>query len=141
MGWKQWQSHYTTEVAICQKVDASNGNRLASHHSHRFDLPDLVGISMKLEIIVPFLIAIAAVLAIYREWTGLKATVRSQEERLAKLEESSRLRLPYKSYEEMLDLMAAVEIAEQDLKFKSNILDNIRGHAENAMKVGTKNGK
>ncbi len=77
---------------------------------------------MKLDILLTIIIGFVTLFSIYRQWTRLEDKVRSQGERIVKLEQASRMRLPYKSYEELLDLMAAVEVIEQDLRFKASRL-------------------
>lgn len=45
--------------------------------------------------------------------------------------------MPYRSLEHLLDLMAAIDVAEREVHIESTLLQNIRGHAEEAMHVGT----
>jgi len=55
---------------------------------------------MKLDILLTIIIGFVTLFSIYRQWTRLEDKVRSQGERIVKLEQASRMRLPYKSYAE-----------------------------------------
>lgn len=49
---------------------------------------------MKSDILASLIIAALILYLVYRDWSTLKATVHAQGERLEKLEQASRLRLP-----------------------------------------------
>ena len=61
--------------------------------------------------------------------------------RIRKLEEANRQRLPYKSFEELLNAMAALDVELSERKLQTDFLENARGHIANAMKAGTKRDK
>jgi hypothetical protein len=67
--------------------------------------------------------------------------VANMEKRIADLEAANRQRLPYKSFEELLDAMAALDKEIEERKFQTSLLENVAGHIANAMKVGTKQEK
>jgi hypothetical protein len=96
---------------------------------------------MKLDVILVIVVSAIGLIWIYHEWQTMKTQIGHQGERIAKLESSNRLRMPQKSYEELLDLMAALDAAEQEAQFKVELIRNARGHATNAMTVGTKREK
>lgn len=60
------------------------------------------------------------------------------KKRITTLEEANRLRLPYKSYEEILDAIAAHNLYMEQKKFEVSLLENEHAHLVKAMQVGTK---
>jgi hypothetical protein len=60
------------------------------------------------------------------------------EERITRLEQASKHRLPYKAFEEILNGMAALDVRDREVEFEKSLLDNARTHFTNALQVGTK---
>jgi hypothetical protein len=76
-----------------------------------------------------------------REWNCRERQLRDLAKRVNDLEAANRQRLPYKSFEELLDAMAALDIELETRKLQTDYLENVKGHIANAMKVGTKGEK
>lgn len=93
-----------------------------------------------METIVIVLSIITAAL-IARELDRQSRRYRNLEERIKKLEEANSQRLPYRSFEELLDAMAALDKELEERSFYNSLLENAKGHIANAMKVGTKREK
>ena len=89
---------------------------------------------------VIFLSLLSMVLA-WRDWSQREKRIIELEKQVRELQEASRQRLPYKSFEELLDAMAALDIELETRKLQTDFLENAKGHITNAMRVGTKNEK
>lgn len=66
---------------------------------------------------------------------------RDLEQRVTRLEETSRKRMPYAAADELLDAMAALDKLTMDVDVLNAIKENARGHIANALRVGTKEQK
>lgn len=78
---------------------------------------------------------------LWREWSRREKQIEKLEKQVQELQEANRQRLPYKSFEELLDAMAALDIELETRKLQTDYLENVKGHIANAMKVGTKREK
>ncbi len=68
----------------------------------------------------------------------MKADAQNLEKRVEKLELAGKQRLPGRSYEEILDAMAALDALEHEEQFKNDLRQNAKAHLIKAMTVGTK---
>lgn len=93
---------------------------------------------MKFDILASLIIAALILYLVYREWAALKATVHTQGERIAKLEESSRLRMPRQAMESILDARAALNKYKEEVQYELSLIENAEGHLGNALTSGTK---
>ena len=73
-----------------------------------------------------------------REWNRQEKQITDLAKRVRDLETANVQRLPYKSFEELLDAMAALNKEIEERKFQTSLIENAAGHIANAMKVGTK---
>lgn len=96
---------------------------------------------MTSDILLAVVIGILALFIIHREWTQLTTRIGLQEERIAKLEQAARLRMPHKAVEDILDAMAALDKEQTEMKFHLSLSENIKGHLINALSAGTKREK
>jgi hypothetical protein len=86
-------------------------------------MPDLMDIFLAFVILILGVLAGASSVAMYS----------SLEKRIHALEQASDKRhLPYKTAEEIENAMAALLIAESEIDFKKELLDNAIGHLKNA---------
>lgn len=72
-----------------------------------------------------------------REWNRHDERLHAMEARVRELESASKLRLPYRSQEELLDAMAAISRYMEERKIQDAFIENAAGHITNAMTVGT----
>ena len=86
-------------------------------------------------------LAMVCLFLLSREWNRRERQIRDLSKRVTDLEKANLQRLPYKSFEELLDAMAALDIEITERKLQTDFLENARGHIANAMKVGTKREK
>jgi hypothetical protein len=84
------------------------------------------------------IIAAASIYSALRAHAELAKRVSDLDQRIAKMEQASRLRMPYRAFEEILNGMAALEVRDREVELEKNILENARAHFSNALKVGTK---
>jgi len=87
------------------------------------------------------LLSVLSMYLLARDWTRREKQIEKLEKQVADLQQASRYRLPYKSFEELLDAMAALDIELETRKLQTDFLENAKGHITNAMKVGTKGEK
>jgi len=73
-----------------------------------------------------------------RDWNRREKQIADLQKQVHDLEQANRQRLPYKSFEELLDAMAALDVELESRKLQTDFLENARGHIANAMTVGTK---
>lgn len=64
--------------------------------------------------------------------------VKGLEEQNEKLKQANRKRMPYESYEHILDAMAALDAEEREIEIKRIFIENARSHMTQAVSVGTK---
>jgi len=86
-------------------------------------------------------LSIVCLVLLYREWAYRERRIVTLEKQVIDLQQASRQRLPYKSFEELLDAMAALDIELETRKLQTDFLENAKGHITNAMRVGTKKEK
>ena len=89
-------------------------------------------------LIVIGILTVMAALGAMREYMGTKSKVESLEERMKKLEEANRKRMPYAAYEELLNAMAALDVHEREIDFEKSVMENAKAHLTKAMSAGTK---
>jgi hypothetical protein len=73
-----------------------------------------------------------------REWARREKQISDLTKRIRDLETANRQRLPYRSYEEILNAMAALDKELSERNFYTSLIENAKGHLANAMKAGTK---
>lgn len=73
-----------------------------------------------------------------REYMNIKRTVDSHEERMKKLEEANRKRMPYEAFERILDARAALNKEKEEFQFFVSLIENAEAHLDKAMSAGTK---
>jgi len=99
------------------------------------------GIAMEIKLLLICVITILTLfgaVGLIREYMNIKRTVDSHEERMKKLEEANRKRMPYAAYEELLNAMAALDVHEREIDFEKSIMENAKAHLAKAMSTGTK---
>ena len=84
------------------------------------------------------LLVLFGAVGLIREYINIKRTVDSHEERMKKLEEANRKRMPYAAYEELLNAMAALDVHEREIDFEKSVMENAKAHLTKAMSAGTK---
>jgi hypothetical protein len=87
------------------------------------------------------IILILSLICLYllsREWNRREKQITELTKRVRDLEQANLQRLPYKSFEEILNGMAALEILEREAEFKTDVIQNAKAHFVNAMAAGTK---
>lgn len=89
-------------------------------------------------IIVVTLLSIVVLILVIREFISGLARFQHLEKRVDDLEKANRQRLPYKSFEEILNGMAALDVLERETDFKQNVIANAKAHFSKAMAAGTK---
>lgn len=88
--------------------------------------------------IAVIVLSLVCLLLLAREWSRVERKMNELTKRVRDLENANMQRLPYKSFEEILNGMAALEILEREAEFKSDIIANAKAHFTNAMAAGTK---
>lgn len=73
-----------------------------------------------------------------REWSRMERRVGELMKRVRDLEQANLQRLPYKSYEEILNAMAALDKEMTERTFYNSLIENAKAHLTNAMSAGTK---
>jgi len=112
--------------------------------AHNFGNHFAPNCSMALTLALILAIVLLSILSMYllaRDWTRRERQIEKLEKQIADLQQANRQRLPYKSFEELLDAMAALDVELESRKLQTDFLENARGHIANAMKVGTKGEK
>lgn len=93
---------------------------------------------MEIISIIVAIIIIICVGLLYAEFRHIQADAKHLEKRVEKLEQSARQRMPFRSYDEILDAMAALDALEHEENFKRDLIQNAKAHLTNSMTVGTK---
>lgn len=88
-------------------------------------------------IVLACLLILVSLMFLFREFTSLHGKNKEIERRLTKLEQASRFRMPYRSQDEILDAMAALDALMHELQFRTDLIDIAKGHLTNSMAVGT----
>lgn len=83
-------------------------------------------------------LSLACLFLLSREWNRREKKICELETRIHNLENANKQRLPYKSFEELLNAMSALDKEIEERKFQTSLIENAAGHIANAMKVGTK---
>lgn|GEM_PF-2986585 len=73
-----------------------------------------------------------------REYMDIKRKVDSHEDRMKKLEEANRKRMPYEAFEQILDARAALNKEKEEFQFFVSLIENAEAHLDKAMATGTK---
>lgn len=94
-----------------------------------------------MEIVIIILAIIVIALLIGKDYFRFLGRLAALEKRIADLEKANNQRLPYRSFEEILNGMAALEILEREESFKQDVIQNAKAHFANAMAAGTKREK
>lgn len=89
-------------------------------------------------LIVIGILTVMAALGAMREYMGTKSKVESLEERMKKLEEANRKRMPYEAFERILDARAALNKEKEEFQFFVSLIENAEAHLDKAMSAGTK---
>lgn len=87
------------------------------------------------------LVIVLIAITIYSAWRAhvtLAEKVHDLDQRLKKMEDARRLRMPYAAYDSILDALAGLDVEERESQFHSNIRENIRAHLFKAIQTGTK---
>ena len=87
-------------------------------------------------IVIVLLIVIIALSAamLYREFKHMNDRL---EARITKLEEASKKRVPYRTQEELLDAMAALDAFENEVDLGKTMIVNAKAHIAKGLQVGT----
>lgn len=88
-------------------------------------------------IVIVTLLSIVVLILVIREFFSGLARFQHLEKRVTDLEQANRQRLPYKSFEEILNGMAALDVLERETEFKTNVIQNAKAHFSKAMAAGT----
>lgn len=91
--------------------------------------------------LIILVLSIVCLSLLLREWNRREKQITELTKRVRDLEQANLQRLPYRSFEEILNGMAALEILEREADFKTEVIKNAKEHFSNAMKVGTKREK
>lgn len=91
--------------------------------------------------IIVLALAIFCLYLLSREWSRREKQIADLLKRVRDLEKANLQRLPYRSYEELLNAMAAIDKELGERSFYISLLENAKGHIANAMKAGTKREK
>jgi len=94
--------------------------------------------SNSLLIVVIVALSIACLFLLSHEWNRREKQISELTRRVRDLEKANLLRLPYKSFDEILNGMAALEILEREANFKQDVIANAKAHFTKAMAAGTK---
>jgi hypothetical protein len=97
--------------------------------------------SNSLLIVVIVTLSIACLFLLSHEWNRREKQITELTRRVRELEKANVQRLPYKSFEEILNGMAALDILERESEFKRDVIANAKAHFTNAMSTGTKREK
>lgn len=85
-------------------------------------------------VIVTIIVTVLVMLSVFALYTRFS----NLEKRIQKLEDAGKMRLPFRSQDEMLNALAAIDALEHEQAFKNNLLENAKAHVIKAMQVGTK---
>lgn len=94
--------------------------------------------SSTLLIVIIIALSLLCLFLLSREWVRREKQISELTKRIRALEQANLQRLPYKSFEEILNGMAALEILEREADFKQDLIQNAKAHFVNAMASGTK---
>ena len=86
-------------------------------------------------------LSIICLLFITREWSRRDKQINNLTRRVNDLEQANLQRLPFRSYEEILNAMAALDKELEERNFYNSLIENAKGHLTNAMSAGTKREK
>lgn len=100
-----------------------------------------MSISVVVLIAIIILLSILSMLLLCRDWSRREKQIEKLEKQIADLQKANCQRLPYKSFQELLDAMIALDKEIEERKFQTSLLENAAGHIANAMSVGTKREK
>lgn len=114
------------------KVNYARKILVSSHYRVR----DRADRDADMEIAIYIVIAFAAGM-LYRDLRHTNQIIKEHTARIEKLESANKQRLPYRSQEEILDAMAALDALQHELSFKNNLVDNAKAHLSKSMQVGT----
>jgi hypothetical protein len=114
----------------------SNGNNRDPVFSN--PLPDMAISNQTTLVLIVLLLFIFCLFLLARDWNRREKQISELTRRVRDLEKASPMRLPYKSFEEILNGMAALEILEREADFKQDVIKNAKAHFTNAMATGTK---
>lgn len=124
---------YTRNPILSESDGENESEILVSTHHRLHPHPDR---NANMEIAIYVLIAFSAGM-LYRDLRHTTQTLKALVERVEKLEGANKQRLPYRSQEEILDAMAALDALQHELNFKNNLVDNAKAHLTKSMQVGT----
>lgn len=91
-----------------------------------------------MELLIIISLTLLVLLLLAREWHRMESKLIELTKRVRNLEQANPHRLPYRSFEEILNGMAALEVLEREAEFKSDVIQNAKAHFTNAMATGTK---
>ncbi len=101
----------------------------SAHHGDPMEISSGVLVSILLVIII----ALSAFM-LYREFKHMNERL---EARIIKLEEASKKRVPYRTQEELLDAMAALDAFENEVDLGKAMINNAKAHIAKGLQVGT----
>jgi len=115
-------------------------NLLCNGH-YRGDFSGGGGIVMEIKLLLICIITILTLfgaVGLIREYMDIKRKVDSHEDRMKKLEEANRKRMPYEAFEQILDARAALNKEKEEFQFFVSLIENAEAHLDKAMATGTK---
>jgi hypothetical protein len=91
--------------------------------------------------VIVLVLSLLSLFLLSREWNRRDKQISDLRKRVLDLEKANIQRLPYKSFEEILNGMAALEVLERETDFKKDVIQNAKAHFTSAMAAGTRREK
>jgi len=92
-----------------------------------------IGLQVIVIVLLVVIIAMSAAM-LYREFKHMNERL---EARIANLEQASKKRVPYRTQEELLDAMAALDAFENEVDLGKAMIENAKAHIAKGLQVGT----
>ena len=136
-----------------RKSKVKNGEILVLLNPHLLNSAHRGGARMEVVVIILLVIIIAlSAFMLYREFSQVHSRVdklesksaekslaiQALEERMKKLEQANRKRMPWEALEKLLNARAAINIAKEEHQINVGILENAESWIEQVMATGTK---
>jgi hypothetical protein len=123
---------------FCQILQAKNG---LHNHSLFSNAPTPMAINYSTLTVIVLVLSLLSLFLLSREWNRRDKQISDLRKRVLDLEKANIQRLPYKSFEEILNGMAALEVLERETDFKKDVIQNAKAHFTSAMAAGTRREK